>query len=129
MLLSLWHGLRKGWIFLMKITGPVNLWKREFYGSAGSFSGHSPLQTYLHSNADKKYNEKANACSLQWQYKPCLELPRIQCQDYTKHNTETNNMSARGCKTYSCHQNPRADLILTWKTNELQNMTRNINDF
>ena len=65
MLLSLWHGLRKGLIFLIKITGPVNQWKREFYWSAGSFSGHGPLQTYLPSNADKKYTEKANTCSLQ----------------------------------------------------------------
>ena len=31
-----------------------------------------------------------------------LNDPKIQCQDYTTRNTETNTMASRGCKNYAC---------------------------
>ena len=45
------------------------------------------LKTYtcLHSNTEKSLNNL-----------------RIQCPDYTKRNTETNTMAARGRETYTC---------------------------
>ena len=33
---------------------------------------------------------------------PALNCQRIQCQDYTKHNTETDTMALKGCKNYTC---------------------------
>ena len=41
---------------------------------------------------------------------------RIQCQDYTKHNTETNTMAARGCETYTCAtENTELGILWTGK--------------
>ena len=56
-----------------------------------------------------------------------LNCLRIQCQDYTKCNTETNTMAARGHKTYTCHRKPKTGHIPDWKTNE-PHMSRNIYD-
>ena len=54
-----------------------------------------------------------------------LNCLRIQYQDDTKCNTDTNTMAARSHKTYlhMCYQNPRTEHIPDWKTNELQNMS------
>ena len=57
-----------------------------------------------------------------------MQAPRIQCQDYTKCNTESDITAARYCNLRMCHREPRTGHILDWKTNEPQNMSRNIYD-
>ena len=70
-----------------------------------------------------------NACTLQWKYKPHFSCLRIQCWDYTKCNTETDDTAARGHKTYTCAtENPELGLFQTGKQNESQNTSRNIYD-
>ena len=49
-------------------------------------------------------------------------------RDYTKHNTETDTVAVRGTETYTrAIKNPEQH-TLDWKTNEPQNMSRNIYD-
>ena len=54
--------------------------------------------------------------------------PRLLCQDYTKHNTETNTYygSKRSQDLHMCHWKPTPAHIPDWKTNEPQNMFRNM---
>ena len=60
-----------------------------------------------------------------WDTMLALNCPRIQCREFTKHNTEMDTMEARGHKTYMCmcHQN-----IPDWKINKPQHRSRNIYD-
>ena len=45
-----------------------------------------------------------------------LNCPRIQCQDYTKCNTETDTTAVRGCETYKCApENPEQGMLQTGK--------------
>ena len=37
-------------------------------------------------------------------------------------------MAVRGCKIHTCHQKSTTEYIPDWKTNEPQNMSRNIHD-
>ena len=61
-----------------------------------------------------------------------LNFLRILGWDYTMYNTETNSTAATGCECerdlYTCHWKTRTGHILDWKTNKLQNMSRNIYD-
>ena len=57
-----------------------------------------------------------------------LKCTRIQCWDYTKHNTETDTTAVRGHQIYTCatkKERKRAGHILPWKTND-HKTTRNI---
>ena len=45
-----------------------------------------------------------------------LNCPRIQCQDHTKCNTETDTTAVRGCETYKCApENPEQGMLQTGK--------------
>ena len=45
-----------------------------------------------------------------------LNCLRIQCRDYTKHNTQTEPMAVRGCGTYTCAiENPEMGMFQTGK--------------
>ena len=71
----------------------------------------------------------ANARNLQQKYKPSLSCLRIQRRNYTKCNTENDTMAASGHETYTCAmEKPRTGHMLHWKTNEQQNLSRNIYD-
>ena len=43
---------------------------------------------------------------------------RIQCQDYTKHNTETNTMAASGFEIYTC-STENTELGILWTGKQL----------
>ena len=45
-----------------------------------------------------------------------IQAPRIQCQDYTKCNTKSNTMAARGCEIYTCAtETPELGIFWTGK--------------
>ena len=57
-----------------------------------------------------------------------LNCLRIQCHNYTKHDTETDTGCKKSQHLHMCHRKPRNGLIPDRKPNELQNMSRNIYD-
>ena len=79
--------------------------------------------------SEKSPRKMANICSLRWKYKPCFELPKnsvmrphkVQCRN--KHHG-----SERSQDLHMRHWKLRTGHIPDWKTNELQNMARNIYD-
>jgi len=75
------------------------------------------------------FHENGYVHTLQQKYKPCFELPENSV--LRRHKVQYRNQhhdSERYRDLYMCHQNPRTRHILDRKTNELQNMSRNICD-
>ena len=112
--------LRQAQIFISTRTlVPSPLWHFLYQIFSISFCSQQKFQ--------HGFQKNGNSHTLQQKCKPHLYCLRIQCQDYTKCNTETNTMAARGHKTYMCHRKPKTGHILDWKANE-PHMSWNIYD-
>ena len=104
------------------------LTERLFPHCFGTFSISFPFHSVLHENNFNTASEKMlNAHTLQWKYKPHFELPENSVGRW--HHVQYRNPHCgreRSLDLHMCHQEPQTGHIPDWKTNEPQNIPRNI---